>query len=470
MLQRFRELLSIVLLAALPLHALAVTIGTRVLLGSGHAPWAVLALWKEAVLGIILLVACFEILSLLFVKKKEVLRLDLIDGTAIVLIALGVVVTMFTHRSLELFAFGFKYDFVPIVAFLILRRVQWSDWAVQSIKKELMVMGGIVAAYGIVSFFLPQTFFTWLGYSDLHSLYRPGAPLPAFHQLGGIGLRRIQSTMSGPNQLGIWLLIPWALGITALLRSLGTEGTFFSRVVRLLRSQVATPLLYLLLIGFAMLLTFSRSAWIAGIVVLCACVWMHFSREQFYRASIRLAGASLLLLMLLGIVFPSILFRFASSRDHLVRPLQALHTMAEHPLGLGLGMAGPASNRISDSCVFLEIGSDPTWALEHPDLCVFVNNAQVQPLDRTCSCPFLPENWYLQIGVEMGVIGFLLFLFLMSLLLRHFAHDQAKLVPVFSIVLGISTAALFLHAWEDAAIAYTVWILMAVALRRRFIL
>jgi hypothetical protein len=30
--------------------------------------------------------------------------------------------------------------------------------------------------------------------------------------------------------------------------------------------------------------------------------------------------------------------------------------------------------------------------------------------------------------------------------------------------LGISIAALFLHAWEDAGVAYTGWIVVAVAL------
>jgi hypothetical protein len=35
---------------------------------------------------------------------------------------------------------------------------------------------------------------------------------------------------------------------------------------------------------------------------------------------------------------------------------------------------------------------------------------------------------------------------------------------VFLMFLGVSIAALFLHAWEDSAVAYTVWVLCAAGL------
>ena len=61
MLSIFRERLTIALIALLPLHALLVTVLTKVIAGAGHAPLPVLALWKEALLGIILLIALWEI-------------------------------------------------------------------------------------------------------------------------------------------------------------------------------------------------------------------------------------------------------------------------------------------------------------------------------------------------------------------------------------------------------------------------
>jgi hypothetical protein len=115
----------------------------------------------------------------------------------------------------------------------------------------------------------------------------------------------------------------------------------------------------------------------------------------------------------------------------------------------------------------LETGEDASWALNHADLCVFVGSKKVQPLDRECKCPFLPENWYLQIGVELGVIGFVLYITLIVLIVRLFV-SRFSLSPLHTAVtfafLGVSIAALFLHAWEESATAYSVLVISAMTL------
>ena len=160
------------------------------------------------------------------------------------------------------------------------------------------------------------------------------------------------------------------------------------------------------------------------------------------------------------IVAPKVLFRLSSSRGHLERPLKAIALMMEHPLGMGLGTAGPASNRTSDPCVILRPEDDPSWAKSTPNLCVFLGEKQVQPMDRECHCPITPENWYLQIGIELGFIGMAIFIALTMLIIWKLPPTHYALLTF----LGISIAALFLHAWEDAAVAYTAWVLVAVAL------
>jgi hypothetical protein len=70
--------------------------------------------------------------------------------------------------------------------------------------------------------------------------------------------------------------------------------------------------------------------------------------------------------------------------------------------------------------------------------------------------------------VELGWIGFILFILLIGLVARctlHVARSQKILESTLLVsFLGISLAALFLHAWEDSAVAYTMWILLAVLL------
>ena len=71
MLQRSRERLVWILLGLLPLHALLVTVGTKLIAGPGQAPLAMLALWKEAVLGVILLIALVETVRKLKLRMEN---------------------------------------------------------------------------------------------------------------------------------------------------------------------------------------------------------------------------------------------------------------------------------------------------------------------------------------------------------------------------------------------------------------
>jgi O-antigen ligase len=441
----------LILIVLLPFHAFLVTVLTKWIEGPGHAPMGEIAIWKEAVLAMILLIALIEIASSfqLSAFKK---RMDALDGLIITLFVVGILVSISQQLEARSLIYGVRYDFVPLITFLILRRVPWSR---EFFQKALVVIGGTgltVAVLGIASYFFPESFFTRLGYSDLHSLYVPGGPLAPFQQIGGTAIRRIQSVMSGPNQLGLWLLIPLAIATSFGLRA--------SRVPR--NSQ-------LIVLVAALVLTFSRAAWIGAAVIIGITLWP-VVRSLSRRTTVGLMLCAACFLAVFTLTFPSIILRAASSRGHLENPLRAVQTMIAHPLGLGLGTAGPASNRTSDACVMLEESSDPSWAKDRPDLCVFVGDVQVQPSDRTCSCPFLPENWYLQIGVEMGWLGMALYIALIVLILLRLwqAHQDAQKESsgyfawyIFTVLLAISVAALFLHAWEDSAVAYTVWLLIA---------
>ncbi|MFH1443803.1 MAG: hypothetical protein ABIG34_00235 [Candidatus Peregrinibacteria bacterium] len=444
MFQYLRERLTLVLLALLPLHALLVTVGTKLLMGKGHAPLAVLALWKEALLGIILLLVVIE-----WVKAQpRRLRWDVIDGLIVALIILSVFVTVLTHGDLKLALLGFKYDFVPLVTFLFVRRVTWSEAFQKMAMQVLLGVSAIIALYGILTVFLPMKFFLWLGYSPAHSLYFADGPLAAFQQVSETALRRVQSTMSGPNQFGLWLLVPFSV----LLMTVASR-----KAITLAQAVMGAFILV------ALFLTFSRAAWIAASVMTITALCRSVPRPLLKRVIVGAVFTCVTVGVIATLLFPSIFFRLSSSRGHLVRPLQAMGRMIHSPLGEGLGAAGPASNRVSETCVFLRPQDDPSWAKTTPMLCVFLGTTQVQPVDHVCRCPFLPENWYLQIGVELGMLGFILFVALTIMLLLSLTRATIS-SPVFILFLGISIAALVLHAWEDSAVAYTVWLLLGTRL------
>ena len=441
--QKIREGCTLTLIALLPFHALLVTVGTKMLAGANNAPLTLLAVWKEGLLALILLLGCVEV-----VRRKRI-SLDVLDWLIIILVLVSLVLGFLQGQLLSHgFLYGMKYDFIPLLAFFVLRRVAWSPWCLHLIPRVLIGVGVIVSFFGLLTLYLPQEFFSFLGYSDLHSLYQPDAPLAAFQKIGGTDLRRLQSTMSGPNQLGVWLLLPLSI--------LLTQKKKYGCIV----------------ITLAILLTFSRSAWIAAFVIGIVYLFSVLPRAQFLRM-----GGGLAVLFVVGMVVgtlvaPEVVARFPSTKEHFKRPLEAMAIMEHHPFGLGLGSAGPASNHKSETCVYIAANEDVSWAEERPNLCVFAGERQVQPLTRTCQCPLLPENWYLQIGVELGIIGFLLYLLLIGFVMRalhtkvchtNYIHCIENVIQTSVLLsfIGIAIASLFLHAWEDAAVAYTLWILIA---------
>ncbi len=427
------------LLVLLPFHALGVTVLTRIVAGPMHAPLSALALWKEVLLVVILLLALIEIIrNYLLTANRYSFHLDRLDWCIVILACALLSASFFANAPLTQVLYGIRYDLVPLVAFFVLRRVSWSEAFLKTLPIVLACAVAVAVVYALATLLLPDSFFSALGYSDLHSLYLPNRPIAAFQQIGGTALRRLQGPMSGPNQFGIWLacMLPILLALPARKR------------------RVVAPLVLL-----AILLTFSRAAWIAAAVVLLVIFWPHLKKLSVTTSTILCIGVLTIALSLLSL-FPSIILRVESSVDHFRNPMEAVAIMATAPLGRGLGSAGSANNRIADACVYLVEGSDASWAVSHPDVCVFVGEKQVQPTDA-CTCPLLPENWYLQLGVEGGWVAFLSFLALTFFMLTALRAAQS---PLFLSFLVVSIAALALHAWEDAAVAYTVWILCAVTL------
>jgi len=437
-LQTWRERLILVLLAALPFHALGVTVLTRLVDGPNQPPMGVLALWKEALLAFVLLLALIDIVRA--GRPRDALRADRLDFAVLTLALALLLASQLAGVPLAQAAYGIRYDLVPLAAFVVLRRVPWSGDFHRLAPFVLAWAAGLAALYALITLVLPEAAFRLLGYSDLHSLYVPGRPIAAFQQIGGTALRRLQGPMSGPNQFGIWLAAMLPLVLT-------------------LRPNVRRFLAPALL--FAIVLTFSRAAWIATAAILVIAMWPQLRRLSVAAVTTLCIGVLAVSVATL-LFFPSVILRVESTVGHLRNPLEAAGIMLREPLGRGLGTAGPAHNRVADACVFQAEGSDAAWALPHQDLCVFVGSEQVQPVGRACDCPLLPENWYLQLGVEGGWIAFAAFLVLVVLSLRKLRAERS---PVFLSLLAVSIAALFLHAWEDAAVAYTTWIAVAVTLR-----
>ncbi len=451
-LQAIRERLTVALIVLLPLHALLVTVATRLIAGPGHAPLTALALWKEALLAGIVTLAAVEIWQMW--RRGQRPTCDLLDLLIVGFFALAVASAAWHGTPTPKLLLGLRYDVLAPLAFVVLRHAPWSDQARSRLLAALLWVGGAVAAVGLAGLVLPTSIFGALGYAtDFHSLYLPDSPLAPFSQIGGTAIRRAQSTLSGPNQLGLWLLVP----IGALLASAGQLGR--TRTLALGTLLIAT-----------LAATFSRTAWIGAVAGTLTVAALQVGPRMARRWLMPVAGL-LATAVLVGILAaPATIVRLSSSRGHFERPLEALHRVVQAPWGEGLASAGPASSRFADACVMLQPEDDPRWAEAQPELCVFLGDKQVQPQDRLCRCPFHPENWYLQIAVELGWPGFSLWIGILTFALwrlwplaraRHPLGTAAAVA-----LLGTTIGALFLHAWEDTAVAFSVWMLCAIALQK----
>lgn len=432
-LQRIREWLAIVLLVLLPFHAFLVTVATKIIAGPNLAPLSSIALWKEGLLVLVVLIALFEVLRKRF-KHRGWIDFDGIDACIVGFSIIGVVLGIYNQNILSAQTFyGVRYDLLLPLCFIVLRRVEWSEEFLKKTMWALLTVGVIVVLCGLAALFLPASAFRWLGYNDLHSLYVSGGPLSPFQQIGESGIRRMQSVMSGPNQLGLWLLLPLSIAL------------------------VKRRWILLLLFLLGIFLTFSRSSWIAAAVIVLIGLWKIVPVYKRWTVFGGVAAAGALMLAGVFAVQPGIITRVTSNKNHIERPWHALNLIVRHPAGLGLGTAGPATNRLRETCIELPDGADASWAKPHPDLCVFVGKSQVQPIDHACNCPLLPENWYLQIGVELGVLGMILYLTMVVLLLIKL-HTAKQIFLAF---LGVSIAGVFLHSFEDFGVAATLWVLIS---------
>ena len=116
-----------------------------------------------------------------------------------------------------------------------------------------------------------------------------------------------------------------------------------------------------------------------------------------------------------------------------------------NPFGYGLGIAGPAS-QIGNS-----IESAGNWEIAAGNVLVVHK--------------FLPENWYVQILLEQGIVGFALFVSLIILigyyLIAHIKkHRDFMSVGIATAYFALCFMALFTHAFEEAATSYTLFLII----------
>src|SRR3989344_4147677 len=95
-LRTIRHHLVFLLFVLLPFHALFVTVGTKLIEGSGHPPHSLLALWKEVLMALIFVIAILELfqsdrklITQIIYGKRWKWRISLEKGLIIIMLIIA---------------------------------------------------------------------------------------------------------------------------------------------------------------------------------------------------------------------------------------------------------------------------------------------------------------------------------------------------------------------------------------------
>jgi len=400
----FYFLLALVII--MPLHAfLAISIGRIV----GHQ--AILQAWKEA--GLVL--AVIAAWSIFFTNKeiKQRVARQPAAWTAKAFILVALIVTMITHSVGVFDTFlGIKTTLAFLVLFVAVQATKFTPQRWNTLIKALLAISSAVGLFAVAQvYLLPADFLARFGYG--------AATVLPFHLVDpAVASIRIIATFSGPNQLGSFIVIPLVISLWLALRKQWLAFIPF------------------LLTGFALFHSYSRSAWIGAAIAIFIVFLIRLQGWWKLTLLAPIAALTIAVGVLSGpvkamttdLTFYVFHGQFVDghtngSDSYRLKNAEAgIAKITTKPLGYGLGTAGPAS--------------------------------------KNTAHPIITENSYLQIGIETGVVGLILFvatvtLTLIALAKRFGVVDEAA--ALFAILIGLSITNLFLHTWADSATALVLW-------------
>src|SRR3569833_1432157 len=375
-------------LALLPLHALLTT-----WLGSNTGHLDLIRIWKEVTICLVVVPTGWLVYHnpklLDWFKRSWIVRL--MGLYALLHVGLGIWALHAHHVNKTALVYSLIINLRFFGFFLVCASLAaLSGWLYKHWLKILLAPAVAVVAFGLLQrLVLPFDFLKHFGYGP--------KTIPAYQTVdSNIDYRRIQSTLRGANPLAAYL-------------NLVIPASFLVRW---------RPGKYLFTLGLiaCLFFSYSRSAWIGVMLSLGFLAWLQIEKRRHLQW---LALAAVLAAIAVGgglYIFggrQSVLDTLLHTSSHSTSAvssnaqrsaaiIQAALEVWHQPLGRGPGTAGPAS---------------------------FRNNA-----------PRIADNYYLQIGQEVGLIGIALFLLINLLVARQlWAQKHTSLAAILlASLIGIS--------------------------------
>lgn len=412
--------LVMLILLLMPFHGFLTVWGSSIF---GH--YTALRLWKEA-----LLVVCVAGVLYLWAFDHKIRthtlsrRLVWTILAYIVLTVIWGVVALQKHQVTDkALGYGLIVDLRFPIFFLVTWSVALRLGRLRTRWQWLVLWPAlIVVIFGLLqAFVLPHDFLKHFGYGP--------NTIPVYETINhNQHYYRIASTLRGSDPLGAYLLIPISLLTVQLLarKPNWRQGLFF--------------------IGCLIVLfySFSRSAWVGAILSMAIILFIKLRSPKKRRILLASTGIVVIICVALFAAFhnnsrfENIVFhtqtnssiKTTSDKNHASALKGGLSDVIHHPLGRGPGTAGPAS----------------VYNTGHPAR--------------------IAENYYVQIGQELGWLGLLLFTLInlgVGYLLWLRRSDPLAL-SLFASLIGLTFVNMLSHAWADDTLAYIWWGLAGIAM------
>lgn len=417
---RIANLCTALILALVPFHAFLTVWGA-----SFGLSYTALRAWSVVVLTVLVGVVAWWLIrdkALRDWASQSFLVLVIVIFT-VLNVLFGIRGVLLGTVEIEAFLLGLLLNLRYLVFFLaVVILMRYSNWSRQRWLRIVLTSAIIVSAFAVLQYtVLPHDFLAHFGYGT--------ATIEPFETINNNpDYIRVASTLRGANPLGAYMLV--IITLLVALRPWPQRKTAWSIVLALCLG--------------ALVFSFSRSAWLGTLVaLLCVVILRLQTRRQWQQAGLVSLGIAILMVTAFFAFQDN---RFAqnalyhtddnstvavSSNDQRSSALLAgARDVLHNPLGRGVGSAGPAS------------------------------------VHNTAAPARLAENYYLQIGQELGWVGLLAYLavsFAVGFQLWRQRRDPLALGLLAAFV-GLFVVNMLSHAWADDTLAFIWWGLAGIAI------
>ena len=285
----------------------------------------------------LIIISLFFSLIYEYFKKKILPKLDILDYLILWYFTYGIIITLYNWLWLNSIIYGWRYDFIFFVVFLIYKH--WKQFL--TISKHKLVKLFIISWTISLLFSILIKFRLWekalleFGFTNYISSWTYNWSVPTYHWLENSWIKRFQWIFDWPNQMAFYLI---------LYSSLLLENT-----KKKLQYHIFLILIFLF---WLIIMTYSRSAllWIFSGLWLLFLLNIKFIFNKYKKHLLAWISIFVILSWTLLFIFSekveNIFLRTSSTTGHFDRMEIWINRFLEKPLWSWLSEAGPAYRNI----------------------------------------------------------------------------------------------------------------------------